>query len=88
MPTAKYAAIYESLRKAVENQEYRRILPSENQLAERYGTYVVGSELVGLAPAKALLDCAEFYLKLEKFDCKNQIMEYHIIDMLGNSSES
>ena len=51
-------------------------------LAERYGTYVVGSELVGLAPAKALIDCAEFYLKLENFDCKNQMMEYHIIDMM------
>jgi len=51
-------------------------------LAERYGTYVVGSELVGLSPAKALLDCAEYYLKLENFDCKNQIMEYHIIDMM------
>ena len=51
-------------------------------LAEGFGTYVVGSELVGLAPAKALIDCAEFYLKLEKFDCKNQVMEYHIIDMM------
>ena len=51
-------------------------------LAERYGTYIVGSELVGLAPAKALIDCAEFYLKLENFDCRNQVMEYHIIDMM------
>ena len=42
-------------------------------LAERYGTYIVGSELVGLAPAEALIDCAEHYLKLEKFDCRNQI---------------
>ena len=50
-------------------------------LAERYGTYVVGSELVGLTPAKALLDCAEFYLKLENFDAFNQVMEYHLIGM-------
>lgn len=50
-------------------------------LAERYGTYVVGSELVGLSPAKALLDCAEYYLKLENFDVKNQVLEYHLIDM-------
>jgi glutamate formiminotransferase len=48
-------------------------------LAERYGTYVVGSEIVGLTPAKALLDCADYYLKLENFDCKNQVMEYHLI---------
>ncbi|MCR5347338.1 MAG: glutamate formimidoyltransferase [Fretibacterium sp.] len=51
-------------------------------LAERYGTYVVSSELVGLSPAKALLDCAEFYLKLENFDCRKQVMEYHLLDMM------
>lgn len=48
-------------------------------LAERYGTRVIESELVGLAPAKALVDCAEFYLKLKDFDCKKQVMEYHLI---------
>ena len=52
-----------------------------DSLAKRYGTYIVGSELVGLTPAKALLDCAEYYLKLENFDCHNQVMEYHVIDM-------
>lgn len=50
-------------------------------LAERYGTYIVGSEVVGLTPAKALLDCAEHYLKLENFDARNQVMEYHLIGM-------
>ena len=50
-------------------------------LAERYGTHIIGSELVGLTPAKFLLDCAEYYLKLETFDYKNQVMEYHLIDM-------
>ena len=50
-------------------------------LAERYGTYIVGSELVGLCPGKALLDCAEYYLKLENFDAFNQVMEYHLIGM-------
>jgi len=52
-------------------------------LAERYGTHIVGSELVGLSPGKALLECAEFYLKLENFDYKNQVMEYHLVDMLA-----
>ena len=50
-------------------------------LAERYGTYIVGSEVVGLTPAKALLDCAEHYLKLENFDAHNQVMEYHLVGM-------
>ncbi|MBQ1888965.1 MAG: glutamate formiminotransferase, partial [Firmicutes bacterium] len=48
-------------------------------LADRYGVRIIGSELVGLTPAKALVDCAEFYLKLENFDCMNQVMEYHLI---------
>ena len=51
-------------------------------LAERYGTYIVDSEVVGLTPAKAMIDCAEFYLKVRDFDCHNQIMEYHLIDMM------
>ena len=50
-------------------------------LAERYGTQVIESEIVGLTPAKALIDCAEFYLKAKDFDCKKQVMEYHLIDM-------
>ena len=50
-------------------------------LAERYGTYIVGSELVGLSPAKALLDCAEHYLKLENFDCRRQVIEYRLLEM-------
>ena len=50
-------------------------------LADRYGARIIGSELVGLTPAKALLDCAEYYLKLENFDCHKQVMEYHLIGM-------
>ena len=50
-------------------------------LADRYGVRITGSELVGLTPGKALLDCAEYYLKLENFDCRNQVMEYHLIGM-------
>ena len=49
--------------------------------ADRYGVRIIGSELVGLTPAKALVDCAEYYLKLENFDCRKQVMEYHLLDM-------
>ncbi|MDO5563665.1 MAG: glutamate formimidoyltransferase [Eubacteriales bacterium] len=48
-------------------------------LAKRYGVNIIGSEVVGLTPAKALIDCAEYYLKIENFDCRKQIMEYHLI---------
>ena len=50
-------------------------------LAERYGVRILSSELVGLTPAKALLDCAEYYLKLERFHCREQVMEYHLIGL-------
>jgi glutamate formiminotransferase len=45
--------------------------------AERYGVPVIGSELIGLAPMDALLDVADFYLKLENFK-KDQILERRI----------
>lgn len=42
--------------------------------ADRYGVSVVGSEIVGLVPLDALVDSAEFYLKLENFS-REQILE-------------
>ena len=50
-------------------------------LADRYGVRIIGSEVVGLTPAKALIDCAEYYLKIENFDCRKQVMEYHLVGM-------
>lgn len=50
-------------------------------LADRYGVRIIGTEVVGLTPAKALVDCAEYYLKIENFDCRKQVMEYHLVDM-------
>lgn len=50
-------------------------------LADRYGVRIIGSEVVGLTPAKALLDCAEYYLKIENFDCHKQVMEYHLVGL-------
>ena len=42
--------------------------------ADRYGVPVVGSEIVGLVPMDALVDSAEFYLKLENFS-REQVLE-------------
>jgi glutamate formiminotransferase len=38
----------------------------ENE-ANRYGVNVVGSEIVGLVPLNALVDTADYFLKLEDF---------------------
>ena len=43
-------------------------------VAERYGVSVVGSEIVGLVPAEALMDAADFYLRLENFN-PSQVLE-------------
>ena len=48
-------------------------------LANRYGVNIIGTEIIGLTPAEALIDCAEFYLKIENFDCKKQVLEYSLI---------
>ena len=47
--------------------------------AARYGVTIVGSEVIGLTPAKAMIDCAEYYLQVEQFDYKKQILENHIL---------
>lgn len=48
-------------------------------LADRYGARIIGSEVVGLTPAKAILDAAEYYLKIENYNAREQVMEYHLI---------
>lgn len=47
--------------------------------AARYGVNVIGSEIVGLTPMDALIDAAEFYLRLEDFQ-KEQILEIRICE--------
>jgi len=42
--------------------------------ADRYGIPVLGSEIVGLTPMEALVDSAEFYLRLENFS-RDQVLE-------------
>lgn len=47
--------------------------------ARRYGVNIVGSEIVGLTPMKALIDVAEHYLQLENFDSNKQILENYLL---------
>ena len=42
--------------------------------ARRFGVNVTGSEVVGLIPMQALIDCAEYYLQLEGFS-PDQVLE-------------
>ena len=47
--------------------------------AIRYGVNIIGSEIIGLTPAKALIDCAEYYLQVEDFDYGKQVLENHLL---------
>jgi glutamate formiminotransferase len=46
--------------------------------AARYGVNVVGTEIVGLVPMRALIDSAEYYLGIENFDPETQVLEYRL----------
>ncbi|MEO8347395.1 MAG: glutamate formimidoyltransferase [Acidobacteriota bacterium] len=54
-----------------------RVFECVRSEAERHGVPIVGSEIVGLCPAEALLLAAEHYLRLEKFS-SDQVLELRI----------
>ena len=47
--------------------------------AQRWGVNVIGSEVIGLVPMQALIDCAEYYLGIENFSME-QVLETRIYD--------
>ena len=51
-----------------------RVFEMVKSEAARYGVPVIGSEVVGLVPADALVDVADFYLRLENFK-RDQVLE-------------
>lgn len=56
------------------NTSLFRVFDTVEREARRYGVNVVGSEVIGLVPMDALIDVAEYYLRLDGFD-KAQILE-------------
>lgn len=51
-----------------------RVFDTVEREARRYGVNVIGSEIIGLVPMNALIDVADYYLRLEDFDY-SQILE-------------
>lgn len=47
--------------------------------AKRYGVSAIGSEIIGLVPMEALIDCAQYYLKVEDFTM-NQVLEKRMLE--------
>jgi glutamate formiminotransferase / 5-formyltetrahydrofolate cyclo-ligase len=56
-----------------------RVFECVRSEAERHGVAVVGSEIVGLAPADALVMAAEHYLRLERFS-PDQVLETRLLE--------
>ncbi|MDO4852911.1 MAG: glutamate formimidoyltransferase [Clostridia bacterium] len=56
-----------------------RVLELVRFEAARYGVHVVGTEIIGLSPMEALIDSASYYLQLEAFDQKRQVLENQLL---------
>lgn len=56
-----------------------RVVETVRTEAARYGVRVTGTEIIGLCPMKALSDCAEYYMQINGFDFRKQVLENHIL---------
>lgn len=63
-----------------------RVFEMVKREAERYGAAITSSEIVGLIPQKALNQCGDFYLQLERFD-ENQILENRLMATLTQQAK-
>jgi glutamate formiminotransferase / formiminotetrahydrofolate cyclodeaminase len=65
-----------------EQTPIHRVFEMVKREAERYGVSIVGSEVVGLIPKKAIETTADFYLQLENFSAA-QVLENRLEASLG-----
>ncbi len=64
-----------------------RVFETVKREAARYGVPVISSEIVGLTPAEALYDVADFYLQLENFS-REQVLETKLLDLERGAEKS
>src|SRR5437660_3136253 len=67
-----------------EQTPMHRVYEMVKREAERYGTVLVGSEIVGLIPKKAIEMAADFFLQLENFS-PAQVFENRLADALSGA---
>ena len=68
-----------------EQTPIHRVFEMVKREAERYGVTIVGSEIVGLIPKRAIELNADFYLQLENFSAA-QVLENRLEASLGGSA--
>lgn len=59
-----------------------RVLETIRFEAKRYGVGILGTEIVGLTPAEALIDSANYYLQTEDFNPDHQVIENQLLNDL------
>lgn len=59
-----------------------RVFEAIKAEAARWGVQVAGSELIGLAPARAFVDCAAYYLQLQDYDYDGQVLERRLAQLM------
>lgn len=79
MPEKKKVAVSMNMFDTDQTPIYRAFNVVETE-AKRFGVGILGTEIVGALPEEALLNCAEYYLRLISFDRK-QIIERHMIGL-------
>jgi glutamate formiminotransferase/formiminotetrahydrofolate cyclodeaminase len=62
-----------------------RVIETIRREAERYGTGIHHSELIGLIPQEALTDAAVWYMQLDQFD-KSQVLESRLFDATASAA--
>ena len=68
-----------------EQTPLHRVFEMVKREAERYGVLIVGSEIVGLIPKRAIEITADFYLQLENFS-QAQVFENRLEGSLGGTA--
>src|SRR6202044_4289580 len=67
-----------------EQTPIHRVIESGKREAERYGVSIVGSEIVGLIPKRAIEMTSDFYLQLENFS-PAQVLENRLAASLAGA---
>ncbi len=63
-----------------------RVIETIRREAQRYGTGIHHSELIGLIPQEALVDAAVWYTQLDAFD-KSQVLESRLFDSSASAPQ-
>jgi glutamate formiminotransferase / 5-formyltetrahydrofolate cyclo-ligase len=56
-----------------------RVLELVKIEAARFGVSVIGTEIIGMVPMQALVECAHYYLMVEDFDGEAQVLENYLL---------